>query len=229
MLTAKSLAMIGVRAAFSDAADGGVRDEHDPLAEKIAWRAGFHLPLHQCRQLHGDGVWWVEWGGSGAGADILLSRRTDLTLAVRTADCLPLLLADGEAGVIAAVHAGWRGTALDIAGRAVAMMCEIGASRAQIRAVLGPAIGGCCFRVRDEALTRLEACGDGIGMREHEGGVCADLTEINRYQLQRAGVSDGRIEVLACCTCCGTGYFSHRRDQTPWRQLALIGRSDSGR
>ncbi|RMH50616.1 MAG: peptidoglycan editing factor PgeF [Zetaproteobacteria bacterium] len=223
MVGSRILARIGIQAAFTDAADGGVRDAADPLAERIAWRAGFHLPLHQCRQLHGDAVWWVEWGDAGDGADILISRKRHHTLAIRTADCLPVLLADGEAGVVAAVHAGWRGTVCNVVARAVAVMVEIGARAERIHADFGPAIGPCCFRVEGEARARLQAAADGVGVTAADGAAAyADLAAINRWQLERAGVPAGQIDSDGPCTCCSGGYFSHRRDRSPWRQLSLI-------
>ncbi len=223
MLSSEALARIGVHAAFTVAADGGVRDEHDPLAEQIAWRAGFHLPLYQCRQLHGDQVWWVEWGDAKGGADILISRKRDCTLAIRTADCLPILLADADAGVIAAVHAGWRGTVRNVAAKAVATMVEIGANPDRIHADFGPAIGSCCFTVDGDCLEQLRRAAECVGIHEDGGRHHADLAAINRHQLQQSGLHPAHIGGGAACTCCSTDHFSHRRDQSPWRQLALIG------
>lgn len=223
MLISQSLAAIGIHAAFSDATDGGVRDENDDLADHLAWRAGFSLPLYQCKQLHGDAVWWVEWGGVGAGADILISHQRNLTLAIRSADCLPILLADATAGVIAAVHAGWRGTVANVAAKAVAMMVEIGADLSAIHADFGPAIGPCCFTVDGDCRHHLQQAAGGVGMTSQDKRQVADLVAINRWQLERAGLNVDQISDAAPCSCCSTHYFSHRRDRSPWRQIALIG------
>jgi len=223
VLISQSLAGIGIHAAFSEAADGGVRDENDPLAEGLGWRAGFHLPLYQCQQLHGDDVWWVEWGDAGKGADILLSRQHKLTLAIRTADCLPILLADAEAGVIAAVHAGWRGTARNVAAKAITTMVAMGANPAHIHAALGPSIAPCCFTIGDDCREQLWQAAGGIGLLQHDQTWSANLAAINGQQLQKAGVKVSHIDTTTRCSGCSSGFFSHRRDQTPWRQLSLIG------
>ncbi|MDX8413410.1 MAG: polyphenol oxidase family protein [Mariprofundales bacterium] len=222
MLTSQSLAAIGIHAAFSDATDGGVRDEYDVLAEHIAWRAGFSLPLYQCKQLHGDAVWWVEWGRAGQGADILISRQRNLTLAIRTADCLPILLADAGAGVIAAVHAGWRGTVANVAAKAVATMVELGADLTAIHADFGPAIASCCFAVNGDCSRQLQQVAGGVGVTTVGEQQAVSLVEINRWQLEQAGVNAAHISNTAPCSCCAYHYFSHRRDQSPWRQVALI-------
>jgi len=223
MLISQSLAKIGVHAAFSEAADGGIRDANDPLAEQIAWHAGFHLPLYQCEQLHGDDVWWVEWGDAGGGADILITRKHNCTLAIRSADCLPIALADANAGVVAVVHAGWRGTARNIVGKAVATMVEIGANPDEIHADFGPAIGDCCFAIDGECLQQLQQVASDGGITQRNQQWFADLATINRTQLLQAGLNATHIASRPLCTCCSPAYFSHRRDRSPWRQLSLIG------
>ncbi len=141
-------------------------------------------------------------------ADGLVTREKNIALVVFAADCVPILL-EGE-GVIAAVHAGWRGTAAGIAAGAVRKMdCAPGS----VRAYIGPAIGPCCYDTgRDvpeallalmgaEALPFISRCG---GDRYR-----VDLKGLNRRQLELAGV--GHIEVSGECTrCLHEKYWSHR-------------------
>ncbi|MDQ6965135.1 MAG: polyphenol oxidase family protein [Mariprofundales bacterium] len=153
----------------------------------------------------------------------MVSRKHGVTLAIRTADCLPILLADADAGVIAAVHAGWRGTVANVAARAVHVMVEMGAATTAIHADLGPAIADCCFTVDGECRQQLQQTASGIGMVAQGALQSASLSAINRWQLEEAGIDSHHITDQRVCTCCTTNYFSHRRDNSPWRQLALIG------
>ncbi|MDX8410185.1 MAG: peptidoglycan editing factor PgeF [Mariprofundales bacterium] len=226
MLTSPLLASIGIQAAFSEAVDGAVRDENDiEGANRLCHRGSFPPPAHQCRQLHGNKIWHVENNRATDGADILLCATPTTTLAVRSADCLPILLADAEAGVIAAVHAGWRGTAATVAGEAVAAMTALGAKPERIHASMGPAIGSCCFTIEEPCRQQLARCADGVGITPWDGAWRADLAQINAHHLQCAGIQKGQIEQRGSCTCCQPQrFFSHRRNSTNLRQLALISR-----
>ena len=162
-------------------------------------------------QQHTDNILHVD--GSYAKADIfdpvsyvadgLITDEPELALVVFTADCVPVLL-QGP-GVVAAVHAGWRGTAKGIAAKAVA---EMGCAPESITAFIGPAIGPCCYEVGDEVR---EAMRERMG-REAEPFFQernVDLEGLNKRQLELAGV--GRIEVSPVCTRCShTRYWSHR-------------------
>jgi len=147
-------------------------------------------------------------------ADGLITCDAGVALLVFTADCVPILLHDPVSGVIAAVHAGWRGTARDIAGAAVRKMVkEFGCVPVDISAAIGPCISGCCFETsRDvvdalyEALgTLAERCVSTFGDK-----FMVDLKEANRLLLGRAGLVD--IVLSDECTCCQSEkYWSHRR------------------
>ena len=89
--------------------------------------------------------------------DGFVTNEPGVPLAVFMADCLPALLYDPAAGVIGAVHCGWRGSVADILGAAVAQMCALGAHPADIRAAIGPGIGACCFEVGPEVVAAAEA------------------------------------------------------------------------
>ncbi len=226
MLTSTLLAAIGIQAAFSEAADGGVLDEKDVEAANRLCRQGhFPTPAHQCHQLHGNNIWHVDGDATTSGADILISAAPATTLAMRSADCLPILLADANAGVIAAVHAGWRGTAATVAKQAVAAMIALGARSEQIHASMGPAIGSCCFTIEQSCMQQLASCAGGIGITPSKNGWRADLSQINAYQLQCAAIPADQIEQLGGCTCCQPQrFYSHRRSGDQLRQLALISR-----
>jgi len=143
---------------------------------------------------------------------------------IRTADCVPLLLADAAGTRVAAVHSGWRGTEARIAARAVEVLARSGSGADQLRAAIGPCIGPCCYEVSEELAGRFEALfGNGVvsrpGPRPH-----LDLRRAVRLTLVSAGMSDGSIEDVPGCTACDAGaFFSHRRDKgRTGRHLAFV-------
>jgi len=182
---------------------------------------------HQAAQVHKTGLLWCSGQGEmhRQQADILLADQINTAVAVRVADCLPILLADPQAGIVAAVHAGWRGTAAGIAKVAIRAMLEHGAETKTLLATLGPCIGPCCFAIGSdtaEALARSAA--DAAGFIIHTSGMHADLAEINRLQLLEAGLDESHIESNTACTACEPErFFSFRRDsQRSGRQLAVV-------
>lgn len=137
--------------------------------------------------------------------DALLENTPGSIVAVKTADCIPILLVDGTHRAVAAVHAGWRGTAAGIVAKAVAAMAaRFGTAPRDLHAAIGPGIGACCYEVGPEVAAQFGAQG-----RTH-----LDLPAINRGQLLDAGVTPERIYTSNLCTMCHTGEFhSFRRDK----------------
>lgn len=145
--------------------------------------------------------------------DGLVTNTPGLALVVFTADCTPILLHDPVTGAVGAVHAGWRGTAMDIAGKAVqTMVSAFGCAPENIRAAIGPNIAECCFQTDgDVPQAMIEAFGDAAEnyIREENGKYYVNLKGMNRYALTRAGVRC--IEVSGACTACEQDRFwSHR-------------------
>ncbi|MCX7603223.1 MAG: peptidoglycan editing factor PgeF [Bryobacteraceae bacterium] len=181
-------------------------------------------PFLRLKQVHSarivDAADWRE----GLEADGLATATPGLRLAVRTADCVPLLLFDPVARAIAAVHAGWRGAALGIALEAVRFLAtRHGARAGNMIAALGPAIGGCCYEVGSEVAHQFRALfpeRNDLGTRTK-----IDLREALRRQLILAGLSAAAIDVSPHCTRCGGGEFhSWRRDgPRAGRMVSLIG------
>ena len=172
-------------------------------------------------QIHTDTVLCVgkEQTGSGLFApelpecDGLITNEPGVALAIFTADCTPILLHDPVTGAVGAVHAGWRGTAASIAGKAVAAMArEFGCEPRNIRAAIGPNIGVCCFETdADVPNAMLEAFGEAARPFLFPKGdkYYVNLKEINALVLRRAGVE--AIEISTECTVCQCHRFwSHR-------------------
>ncbi len=145
--------------------------------------------------------------------DALITNDPGTALVVFTADCTPILLHDPVTGAVGAAHAGWRGTAADIAGKTVrAMVREFGCDPKNIRAAIGPNIAQCCFETdREVPAAMVDAFGGEAEkwIRPVEDKYYVNLKEINALALRRAGVD--RIEISTDCTMCQPGRFwSHR-------------------
>lgn len=140
-----------------------------------------------------------------------------LPLAVFTADCTPLLMHDPAAGVVAAVHCGWRSTAADIMGEAVTQMRSLGARPEDIRAAIGPCIRRCCFQTGPEVPAAMETLlgGDTDGLWSPdpaaEGKLRLDLPGVVKRRLRQLGLAAAHIDDLGLCTMCRPELFwSHR-------------------
>ena len=136
--------------------------------------------------------------------DALLEDRPGAVIAIKTADCMPILLVDERHRAIAAVHAGWRGTVARIVPGAVdAMRQRFGTQPSDLHAAIGPGIGKCCYEVGPEVAVRFG----------EQGRAHIDLTAANRQQLLEAGVTPERIYASNLCTMCQAEEFhSFRRD-----------------
>jgi YfiH family protein len=184
----------------------------------------------RARQVHGDGVLRVDAGlteragfphclvEERAEFDALITDLPGLALVVSTADCLPILIHDPVHRTVAAVHAGWRGTAKRIAARAIAAMSEAyGTDPSDCRAAIGPGIRRCCFEV-DAAVTKAVAAAlpnwTAHATANRPGHWLLDLAGVNRALLEDAGVFPGRIEDVGPCTSCRNDlFFSHRAEK----------------
>ena len=145
--------------------------------------------------------------------DGLVTNTPGLALMVFTADCTPILFHDPVTGAVGAAHAGWRGTAADIAGNTVRAMCEAyGCDPQNIRCAIGPNIGQCHFETdADVPDAMIAALGDAAKAHITQKGekYYVNLKEINALFLRRAGV--GSIEISTACTACDPQrYWSHR-------------------
>ena len=175
------------------------------------------------RQTHSDIIRVVTNGDCGGldhhtypECDGLITNTPGLALVVFTADCTPILLHDPVTGAVGAVHAGWRGTAANIAGKAVQAMADaFGCDPGNIRAAIGPNIGACCFATDADVPTAMV---NALGNRALEHISTAgqkyyvNLKAINARFLENAGVR--HIDISASCTMCQSHRFwSHRVTQ----------------
>lgn len=155
----------------------------------------------------------------GYDCDGLITDQPGLALTIFSADCIPVLLYDPVKKVIAAVHAGWRGTAGDIAGKAARQMQQdYGCAGGDILAAIGPGISQCCFETHADVPNAMtEALGSVAApyIRSLDNGKFqVDLKGINAALLVQAGVAPDHIDISGDCTAClGGKYWSHRVTQ----------------
>lgn len=230
------------------------------LAEAITGDAA--TPLMTVKQFHSN----VLVVNSGAGceaagkstskspkADGLMTDVSGVLLGIQTADCIPVLVADKKRRVVAAFHAGWRGTVKRIVETGVGRMrLEYGARPEDLTAAIGPGIGACCYSVGDEVMSEFESQFAYARELFHEVDSAdevrrkypmmfltqrapghspmgpflhVDLAEANRRQLLDAGLKAGAIHVVGGCTSCDREmFFSHRASQGhAGRMLSVIG------
>jgi YfiH family protein len=195
------------------------------------------------RQVHGAGVRIVGEPDRGSGAfsladaipdvDALVTTSAGLVLAILTADCVPIVLHDPVAGVLACVHAGWRGTVAGVCAAAVATMQSLGSRPSDVLAGVGPAIAPGRYQVGadvHQAVTRAFGSAAAAFLRPDSvaGHWLLDLWAANRFALREAGVPDAQIHVTDTPT--GTtgpasaGSFFSDRAARPCGRLALVAR-----
>ena len=166
-------------------------------------------------QVHGRGVVRAEGAGLLGEGDALITHQRGLVLAIRTADCVPVLVLGGD-GALAAIHAGWRGVA---AGVVPATLDEMHAPKL---AVVGPCISAAVYQVGEEVIAGIVAAGvpeSVVADRSHGVRPHADLKAAVAWQLEQAGV---QAEVLPHCTFLDTELHSHRRDGARSGRLAAV-------
>lgn len=157
------------------------------------------------KQVHSNVSLVAHKSGCVGEGDALVTNQPGVAVSVRTADCFPILLVDAQTRAIAAIHAGWRGTATDVVRTSLdRMRREFGTDPVNVYAAIGPGIGRCCYEVGVEVARQ-------FGMPQ-AGKL--DLAVENSNQLIAAGLAPDRIEVVGGCTFCHPAqFFSWRRDR----------------
>jgi YfiH family protein len=192
------------------------------------------------RQVHGAGVAVVRLGqsiGGGADADIIMTDDPAVGLAVGTADCVPLLLADARTGAVASAHAGWRGLALRVPSVTVQTLArQFGSRPSDLIAAIGPSIGACCYEIGGDVRQRFALAGfskaelsrwfvsdppqsprnpshAGSSTRVRPGHWFLDIGAVARDQLVAEGVPADQVHAAGLCTASHANVFcSYRRD-----------------
>ena len=195
------------------------RDIGVPVRQSRVKGSGWLLSV---RQVHGTDVLVVDRPLSESdhfpgGWDALVTDQPGVTVAVRTADCVPVLVHDSRRRVVAAIHAGWRGAVAGVVSRTITLMAtRFGSAQSDLRVSIGPSAGPCCYEVDDPVLDRLRV---GLvewqavvqGYRRHKARL--DLKALIRQQVERQGVPALSISAVNLCTICHDQlFYSYRRE-----------------
>ena len=214
----------------------GSGDDRDAIAENRARAIAAVLPgaeLATVHQIHSANVVMVEkpWAyKERPHADAMVTDRPGLLLGILTADCAPVLLADAEAGVVGAAHAGWRGALAGVTDSVIGAMEDLGARRERIAAAVGPCIAQASYQVDETFRGRflgLDPASDRHFAEGPEGRPHFDLEAYVVERLKSAGIAS--VEALGLDTYADTDRFfsyrraTHRGEADYGRQLSVIG------
>ncbi len=205
-----------------------VEENHHRLAAALGYEAG---RLFEVSQVHGAGIEEVDGALApelfrAREADALFTRAAGVALGIRTADCVPILLADTRSGAVAAVHAGWKGVVAGVVpGSVAALLRATGSEPRDLLCAVGPHIGVDAFEVGLEVAEALRRAVPGVSVvvpREPRPHV--DLGQAVLAQLTQAGLAHDHVEFVGGCTFLdATRYYSYRRDGgATGRHLAVI-------
>jgi YfiH family protein len=186
------------------------------------------------KQVHGTDILVIDEPNDdvshflGIEGDAVITNQPGVMIGVCVADCAPILLLDNEKQIVAAIHAGWQGTASKLVAKTVAGMKSLFDSNPiKIQAVIGPCIGKCCYEVDapvKQAFAQNNVPWELCVEQTAEGKWRLDLAAANRSLLIGAGIPTTQIQVLDMCVCCHRElYFSYRRDNgETGRQMGFI-------
>ena len=209
---------------------GAVGDDASAVREnrRLAASAGLGLDpadVVWMNQVHGNAVAVVtehQPDGSAPTVDALVTDRPGLALAVLTADCVPVLLADPVAGVVGAAHAGRPGLAAGVVPAAVAAMVELGARPERIAAAVGPSVCGRCYEVPAALRDEITALEPDAWSQTSWDTPALDLPAGVRAQLARLGVQSEKGEMSHICTLESSDHFSYRGEQRTGRLAGYV-------
>jgi hypothetical protein len=174
------------------------------------------------RQCHSASVLNIQTAGEYEACDGLVTAVPDLWLTISVADCVPIMMFDPRNKVVAALHAGWRGTVGQIVRNGIQLMkSELSTKPSDLVVYVGPSAGPCCYEVGQEVAAKFSH----DVLRNVNRSVYLDLRKENKSQLVEAGVPEENIELSSSCTICSPELFhSYRRDkERSGRMMAVIG------
>lgn len=174
--------------------------------------------LRTTKQVHGTKILFLDRAqhSTDEGYDILMTDQPSLPVGIKTADCVPILIAEPICGLVAAVHAGWKGTREMVAEKAVLEMARRGGSLDRLIIAIGPAISGRCYEVERDVAEQFQnqyPSSKPVLTRKSEKKWLLDLALVNKLQLVELGLKPEQIDTLPYCTHCHPDLFhSYRRD-----------------
>lgn len=226
-----------IKFAMSTLADAGLWYEKGESHEEASknWKRYFEdkkIPVnavHFMQQVHGKNSHDIEKNSEVviSNVDSLISTTRGSFIAVKSADCLPIMLFDPKRNIVAAIHSGWRGTKEQIVKHVVEKLIEQGSDVQNIHAILCPAIGVCCYDVTgadDGRIEDFEKLFGANGVENREGKTYLNIRKANIMMLEEMGVPKDHIVDIDECTSCGVMKLpSYFRTKTNQRFVSVIG------
>ncbi|MFT7824723.1 MAG: peptidoglycan editing factor PgeF [Sulfurimonas sp.] len=214
----RALSCDGSLALHTGEPEEAILSNREAVAKKLGVGDNVHFIVAQ--QTHSDNIrvidkqesrGWHAIDDAVENCDAMITAQKGVVLTILTADCVPVLLFDTKKAVVAAVHAGWRGTRANITGKTVEKMIgTFGSDPQDIVAFIAPSIGRCCYEVGEDVSRHFS---DPESYEKTGEKSMLDLPLINRKQLLEAGIKAGNIERCGVCTSCESEtYFSYRKE-----------------
>lgn len=179
--------------------------------------AGMPSERASADQIHSKKIFYADKPGFYGEGDGFYTDKAGVSLAVKAADCLPILLEDSKNIVIGAVHSGWKGSAMGIAAECAVKMCSVGAEMKRIKVAIGPSARACCYVIQpDFVKTVADVMGKDRELVaaytvERDGRLYLSLQELVRDSLIEVGILPENIDICEKCTICsGNLFYSHR-------------------
>lgn len=167
-------------------------------------------------QIHSNTI--VEFDNRQHDADGFYTSKTGVFLGIRFADCMPIVMMDTKTGIIMSIHAGWRGSFLNISGNAVKKLKQLGSDVRNIIVSVGPHICPDCYEIKHDVAEKFP----NGGVIRRNGRIFLDLYKINRLQMVKEGVCEENIDSVDICTYENSDFFSYRRDKICGRNMGGV-------
>ncbi len=204
-----------------------VRNNRDIILDRIGFDRA--EKIYSIKQIHGSRIIKINKDKNYDSdevleeADCIITDRIDFPVMVMGADCNLILIADVKKKVIAAVHAGWKGTLYGLVSKAILFIKDIFESRTgDLFVSFGPSIRGCCYRVGASLVKEfIKEFGNKDFYSKKNGGIFLDLVKVNHIQLQELGIKKENIFDCKTCTYCNPGFFSYRKNRITGRQAGI--------
>lgn len=173
-------------------------------------------------QEHGEKIHTIRNGEKPISGDGVILLEKNVAGIIKTADCLPIVICEPDYPMAAIIHAGWRGTLKRITKKAIHEMVKLGGERKRMVALLGPAIGPCCYEIKEDVHSVLRSNGFPEHIfRKTETSLFLNLKRANTGMLKDGGIE--KIYDTGFCTCCNENlFYSYRRGQKEDRQINFV-------
>jgi YfiH family protein len=195
-----------------------------PVEEQLKERGISEHNLASAKQIHGKEILFAESAGKAEGYDAIITNKKNIFVSAATADCTPVLIYDSKTKAVAAIHAGWRGTVLQIVSETLLRMKEeFGTEAKNCFAFIGACISECSFEVGEEVAEKFEPAF--VRWDEAKKKHFVDLKKANKKQLLDFGIPESQVEVSEDCTVLNNEkYFSYRKEKgKTGRMISVIG------